>query len=61
VEQDDAFQVHPVWIMDRKIKQLWNQSIWLVKVQWTYYGLEDATWKQEEAMREKNPHLFEYF
>jgi Na+-transporting NADH:ubiquinone oxidoreductase subunit NqrD len=32
VEQECAFQVHPVRILDQKIKQLWNQAIGLVKV-----------------------------
>ena len=31
VEQDDTLQVHLVCILDRKSKQLWNQSISLVK------------------------------
>jgi hypothetical protein len=35
VEQEGSFQVHPVRILDRKIKQLWNRAIGLVKVQWT--------------------------
>jgi hypothetical protein len=35
VEQEGAFQVHLVCIMDWKIKQLRNQAIGLVKVQWT--------------------------
>jgi hypothetical protein len=35
VEQEDAFQVHPVCILDRKIKKLSNRSIELVKFQWT--------------------------
>jgi hypothetical protein len=51
VEQEDVFQVHPVRILDRKIKQLRNRSIGLVKVQWTWYGPEDATWEHEDAMR----------
>jgi hypothetical protein len=35
VEQEGAFQVHSVCTLDRKIKQLWNLAIELVKVQWT--------------------------
>jgi hypothetical protein len=50
VEQEGAFQVHPVCILDRKVKQLENRSIGLVKVQWTWYGPEDATWEHEDAM-----------
>jgi hypothetical protein len=61
VEQEGAFQVHPVHILDRKVKQLWNQAIGLVKVQWTWYGPEDATWEHEDAMQTKYPHLFEDF
>jgi hypothetical protein len=39
VEQEGTFQVHPVCILDRKIKQLKNRAIELVKVQWTWYGI----------------------
>jgi hypothetical protein len=30
----------------------------LVKVQWTWYGFEDATWEREDSMRADYPHLF---
>jgi hypothetical protein len=61
VEQEGAFQVHLVHILDQKIKQLWNRAIGIVKVQWTWYGSEDATWENEDAMRVEYPHLFEDF
>jgi hypothetical protein len=61
MEQEGAFQVHPVRILDRKIKQLCNQAIGLVKVQWTWYGPEDATWEHEDAMQTEYPHMFEEF
>jgi hypothetical protein len=61
VEQEGTFQVHPVCILDRKIKQLWNRAIGLVKVQWTWYSPEDVTWEHEDAMREEYLHLFEDF
>jgi hypothetical protein len=32
VEPQGVLQVHPVQILDRKIKQLWNRDIKLVKV-----------------------------
>jgi hypothetical protein len=51
VEQEGVLQVHHVRILDRKRKQLWNRAIGLVKVQWTWYGPEDATWEHEDAMR----------
>ena len=50
-----------VRILVRKSKQLWNQAIGFVKVQWTWYSPEDATWEHEDAMQTKYPHLFEDF
>ena len=38
-----------------------NRAIELIKVQWTWYDPEDATWKHEELMRAEYPHLFENF
>jgi hypothetical protein len=58
VEQEDVFQMHPIRILDRKIKQLRNQVIGLVKVQWTWYSPEDTTWEHEDAIRVEYPHLF---
>jgi hypothetical protein len=51
VEPEGVLQVHPVHILDRKIKQLQNQAIELVKVQWTWYSPEDMTWEHEDAIR----------
>ena len=33
----------------------------IVKVQWTWYGPEDATWEHADIMRAEYPHLFENF
>jgi hypothetical protein len=51
VEHEGDFQVEPVCILDQKIKVLRNKAIGLVKVQWTCYGPEDATWEYEKAMQ----------
>jgi hypothetical protein len=61
VEQQGVLQVNLVCILDSKIKQLQNRAIRLVKVQWTWYGPEDATWEHEGSMREEYSHLFEDF
>jgi hypothetical protein len=43
VEIEGYFQVHPVQVLDRKVKMLRNRVIEMVKVQWTCYGPEDTT------------------
>ena len=61
VEQEGILQVHPVHILDRKRKHLWNRAIGIVKIQWTWYGPEDATWEHEDAMWVEYLHIFEDF
>jgi hypothetical protein len=61
VEQEVTFQVHPICILDQKIKQIWNRAIGLVKVQWNWYGPKNGTWEHEDAMQVEYPHLFEDF
>jgi hypothetical protein len=58
VEQEGVLQVHHVCILDQKRKQLWNRAIGIVKVQWTWYGLEDVIWEHEDAMWVEYLHLF---
>jgi hypothetical protein len=43
VEHEGDFRVEPICILDHKVKVIRNKSIGMVKVQWTYYGPEDAT------------------
>jgi hypothetical protein len=50
VEKEVVFQVHMVCILDQKTKHLLNRSIELVKLQWIWYGPEDATWEHEDVM-----------
>jgi hypothetical protein len=38
-----------------------EKSIGMVKVQWTYYSPEDATWEHEETMWEEYPQIFVNF
>jgi len=47
VEHKGDFWVEPVCILDQKFKVVRNKAIGIVKVQWTYYDPEDATWKNE--------------
>ena len=58
MELEGEFQIKPIHIVDKKVTMLWNQSIGKVKVQWEHYGLEEATWELEDAMRLEHPFLF---
>ncbi|CAJ2642495.1 unnamed protein product [Trifolium pratense] len=52
-----SFEVPPAKIADRKIKQLKNKKIPLVKVIWNQ-ATGDATWELEDKMKEQYPDLF---
>jgi hypothetical protein len=47
VEHEADFQVEPIRIMDRKVEVLRKKTTGMVKIQWTDYGPEDATWENE--------------
>jgi hypothetical protein len=59
VETEGDFQVQPMHILDRKVKMLQNQVIEMVKLHWTCYSPEDATWEHEDSMREEYAQIFE--
>ncbi|GAV84681.1 Chromo domain-containing protein [Cephalotus follicularis] len=58
---DMSFKERPVQIVDRRVKQLRNKDIALVKVLWQYCGLEEATWEREDEMRARYPQFLFYF
>ena len=58
MEAEGETQVHPVCILDKRIKVLRNRSIWSVKVQWTHNSPKEANWELEDKMREEYPHIF---
>jgi len=59
VTDDLVYEEHPVLILNRRIKQLRNKKIPLVKVLLTNHTSSDATWEIEEEMKAKYPHLVE--
>ena len=58
LEENLVYEEHPVQILDRKIKELWNKSIPLVKVLWRNHKVEEATWETEQDMQNRYPELF---
>ena len=58
VDETLSYEEKPLEIIDRRVKELRNKSIPLVKVLWTHHGEEEATWEKESDMRSRYPHLF---
>ncbi|XP_027155277.1 uncharacterized protein LOC113755471 [Coffea eugenioides] len=60
VELDETltYEEQPVQILDRKVKELRNKRIPLVKILWRNHDMEEATWELEEDMQKKYPSLF---
>nr|XP_027067838.1 uncharacterized protein LOC113693508 [Coffea arabica] len=60
IEIDEAltYEEKPVQVLDRKVKELRNKQIPLVKVLWKNHGVEEATWEMEDDMKTKYPELF---
>nr|GFA42988.1 retrotransposon protein, putative, Ty3-gypsy subclass [Tanacetum cinerariifolium] len=52
------FVEEPVEIVDRKVKQLKQSQILLVKVRWNSKRGLEFTWECEDQFRKKYPHLF---
>jgi hypothetical protein len=50
VEHEGVFRVELEGILDQKVKFVRNKSMGLVKVHWTCYNPEDATWEHEETI-----------
>jgi hypothetical protein len=48
-----------VWVLDKKVKMLWNLVIEMVKVQWTYYSPKDDTPGNEDSMWAEYQQRFE--
>ncbi|GJS42320.1 putative reverse transcriptase domain-containing protein [Tanacetum coccineum] len=52
------FVEEPVKIMDRKVKQLKQSRITIMKVRWNSRRGLEFTWEREDQFRKKYPHLF---
>nr|GEX39361.1 putative reverse transcriptase domain-containing protein [Tanacetum cinerariifolium] len=52
------FEVEPVEIMDREVKQLKQSRIPIVKVRWNLIRGPEYTWEREDFFKRNHPHLF---
>eukprot|EP00253_Pinus_taeda_P012418 PITA_12418 len=58
VEPEGKFLVEPVSILDRRRVVLRKRAIIQVKVQWQHFRPDEATWEDEQNMKEAYPELF---
>ena len=58
MELEGEFLVEPVSILDRRRVELRKKVISQVKVQWQHFRPEEATWEDEQMMRDTYPRLF---
>lgn len=58
VEPEGEFLVEPVNILDQRRVELQEKVINQVKVQWQHFGPDEATWEDEQSMKEAYPGLF---
>ena len=59
IEKDCTYEEQPIKILEHEERQLRNKKIPLVKVLWSKYGTNAATWESEADMRKQYPFLFE--
>ncbi|XP_071906064.1 uncharacterized protein [Coffea arabica] len=55
IDETLTYEEKPVKLLVRKVKELRNKRIPLVKVLWRNHGIKEATWEVEEAIRGKYP------
>ncbi|XP_073064053.1 uncharacterized protein [Primulina eburnea] len=60
LEGDLTYEEQPVRILDKRIKEIRNRQVQLVKVLWMNQNIEEATWEKEEDIRRQYPDLFEF-
>ncbi|GJV47461.1 hypothetical protein Tco_1437673 [Tanacetum coccineum] len=60
IDEKLHFIEEPIKIMDREVKQLKQSRILIVKVQWNSIRRPEYTWKREDQMWKKYPHLFDF-
>ena len=58
VDTDGTFEEGPVCIVDSRDQVLRRKTVWLVRVLWRHYRVEESMWEHEDTMRATYPFLF---
>ena len=58
ITEELSYEETPVAILDRQVRKLRTKEVASVKVLLRNKNREEVTWKVEDGMRSKYPHLF---
>ena len=58
LESDLTYEEKPTKIIETAERVIRTKTIKFCKVQWSHHTEEEATWEQEDDLREDHPHLF---
>jgi hypothetical protein len=58
LESDLTYEEKPIKIIETAERVTRTKTIKFCKVQWNHHTKEEATWEQEDDLRENHPHLF---
>ncbi|XP_031275100.1 uncharacterized protein LOC116133551 [Pistacia vera] len=58
LEENLVYEEFPIQILDKKVIELRNKSITLVKVLYRNHTVEEATWEVEQDVSNRYPKLF---
>ncbi|XP_058071229.1 uncharacterized protein LOC131220297 [Magnolia sinica] len=61
LKDNATYILRPTQILNKKEQVLRNEVIPLVKVLWTHYGEEEATWETEAEIRKHYPNLLKQY
>jgi hypothetical protein len=58
LENDLTYEEKPLKILEALERVTRTKTIKFCKVRWSHHTEEEATWEQEDELREDHPHLF---
>ena len=58
VQPSLSYKEHPIRILDRAERRTRSKTTKFVKVQWSHHSEREATWEQEDQLRQSYPELF---
>ena len=59
LQEDLSYQEYPIRILDQAARRTRQKAIKFLKVQWSNHSEDEATWEQEDRLREEYPAFFQ--